>query len=47
MHQEILDYIEAHRQYGYDLLAELGQNIVSVRRPLETSETGVSTTCAG
>ena len=25
MHQEILDYIEAHRQYGYDLLAELGQ----------------------
>ena len=25
MNQEILDYIEAHRQYGYDLLAELGQ----------------------
>lgn len=25
MKQEILDYIEAHRQYGYDLLAELGQ----------------------
>ena len=25
MHQEILDYIETHRQYGYDLLAELGQ----------------------
>lgn len=25
MKQEILDYIEAHRQYGYDLLAALGQ----------------------
>lgn len=25
MKQEILDYIEAQRQYGYDLLAELGQ----------------------
>mgnify|MGYP002515769568 FL=1 len=25
MKQEILDYIEAHRQYGYDLLAELGR----------------------
>lgn len=25
MRQEIKDYIEAHRQYGYDLLAELGQ----------------------
>lgn len=25
MKQEILDYIAAHQQYGYDLLAELGQ----------------------